>query len=275
MEPQKAAHGASTSTSTTDGTPEEPEELTPNVQDAEIHLLKSGELTLSVPLTIEDIVQFGDGSRELFIRSSCYSLIPMELREAGPTISWVFSSEPKSISFSVVYREGPDTPLEQAKVRGGEGPDTPLEQAKVRGGEGPDTPLEQAKVRGGEGPDTPLEQAKVRGGEGPDTPLEQAKGRGGRGARHAPGAGQGEGGRGGPNTPLEQAKVLIPLTRCNSHKEMIQGQLKVRNRGTYTLIFDNSFSRATVRKHWRVSISPSTQVTMASWVPHLLSYWTI
>ncbi|KAI1901311.1 hypothetical protein AGOR_G00033000 [Albula goreensis] len=154
----------STSTSTTDGTPEEPEELTPNVQDAEIHLLKSGELTLSVPLTIEDIVQFGDGSRELFIRSSCYSLIPMELREAGPTISWVFSSEPKSISFSVVYREGPDT-------------------------------------------------------------------------------------------PLEQAKVLIPLTRCNSHKEMIQGQLKVRNRGTYTLIFDNSFSRFISKKvHYRLTI---------------------
>lgn len=39
------------------------------------------------------------------------------------------------------------------------------------------------------------------------------------------------------------AQVLIPLTRCNSHKETIQGELKVRNPGEYTLIFDNSFSR--------------------------------
>lgn len=38
-------------------------------------------------------------------------------------------------------------------------------------------------------------------------------------------------------------QVLIPLTRCNSHKETIQGELKVRNPGEYTLIFDNSFSR--------------------------------
>ena len=39
------------------------------------------------------------------------------------------------------------------------------------------------------------------------------------------------------------AQVLIPLTRCNSHRETIQGQLKVRNPGLYTLVFDNSFSR--------------------------------
>lgn len=39
------------------------------------------------------------------------------------------------------------------------------------------------------------------------------------------------------------SQVLIPLTRCNSHRETIQGQLKVRNPGLYTLIFDNSFSR--------------------------------
>ncbi len=38
-------------------------------------------------------------------------------------------------------------------------------------------------------------------------------------------------------------QVLIPLTRCNSHKESMQGQLKVHNPGVYTLIFDNSFSR--------------------------------
>lgn len=39
-------------------------------------------------------------------------------------------------------------------------------------------------------------------------------------------------------------QVLIALTRCNSHKETIQGELKVRNAGEYTLIFDNSFSRS-------------------------------
>lgn len=39
-------------------------------------------------------------------------------------------------------------------------------------------------------------------------------------------------------------QVLIPLTRCNSHKETIQGELNVRNAGEYTLVFDNSFSRS-------------------------------
>uniref|UniRef100_A0AAY4AMJ2 Uncharacterized protein n=1 Tax=Denticeps clupeoides TaxID=299321 RepID=A0AAY4AMJ2_9TELE len=140
------------SISTEDATTEDSEELAASVQDAEIYLLKSGELTLSVPLSVEDIAVFGDGFRELFIKSSCYSVIPITVRRAGPTISWVFSSEPKSISFSIVFRESPDT-------------------------------------------------------------------------------------------ALEQAKVMIPLTRCNSHKETIQGQLKVRNPGEYTLIFDNSFSR--------------------------------
>uniref|UniRef100_A0A671NV50 FYVE and coiled-coil domain-containing protein 1-like n=1 Tax=Sinocyclocheilus anshuiensis TaxID=1608454 RepID=A0A671NV50_9TELE len=106
---------------------------------------------------VEDVIQFGDKSRELFIRSSCYSVILITAADPGPTISWVFSSEPKSIAFSVVYRENLDT-------------------------------------------------------------------------------------------PLEQAKVLIPLTRCNSHKETIQGQLKVRNPGEYTLIFDNSFSRFLSKK---------------------------
>lgn len=42
---------------------------------------------------------------------------------------------------------------------------------------------------------------------------------------------------------LFYSQVLIPLTRCSSHKETIQGQLKVRHPGLYTLIFDNSFSR--------------------------------
>lgn len=43
---------------------------------------------------------------------------------------------------------------------------------------------------------------------------------------------------------LCSVQVLIPLTRCNSHKETIQGELKVRNPGEYTLVFDNSFSRS-------------------------------
>ncbi|KAJ8336509.1 hypothetical protein SKAU_G00377290 [Synaphobranchus kaupii] len=211
------------STSTIEATPEDPEEQTPNVQDAEIYLLKSGELTFNVPLSLEDVLQFGDGSRELFIKSSCYSLISIEVGEAGPSIGWVFSSEPKSIAFSVVYREGPSTPLEQAK----EGPNTPLEQAK----EGPNTLLEPAK----DGPNTPLKESK----EGPNTPLEQAK--------EGPNTPL-EVSKEGPNTPLDESKVLIPLTRCNSHKETIQGQLKVRKPGTYMLIFDNSFSRFISKK---------------------------
>ncbi|KAG7230838.1 hypothetical protein INR49_019652, partial [Caranx melampygus] len=142
---------------TGDVTPDDPEEHVPTVQDSEINLLKSGEVTMAVPLSIDDISQFGDGSRELFIKSSCYSVITVAMGDCGPTISWMFSSEPKSISFSVVYRESMDT-------------------------------------------------------------------------------------------QVEQAKVLIPLTRCNSHKETIQGQLKVRHPGLYTLIFDNSFSRFISKK---------------------------
>lgn len=69
-----------------------------------------------MPLDIDEISQFGDGSRELFVKSSCYSAIPITTGDGGPIISWVFSSEPKSISFTVVYREAFDTPVEQAKV---------------------------------------------------------------------------------------------------------------------------------------------------------------
>uniref|UniRef100_A0A673JBL2 FYVE and coiled-coil domain-containing protein 1 n=1 Tax=Sinocyclocheilus rhinocerous TaxID=307959 RepID=A0A673JBL2_9TELE len=144
-------------TISSDVTPDEQEEMVPTIQDTEITLLKSGELTASVPLDIDEILHFGDGSRELFVKSSCYSAIPITVGDRGPIISWVFSSEPKSISFTVVYRETLDT-------------------------------------------------------------------------------------------PVEQAKVLIPLTRCNSHKETIQGQLKVRNPGVYTLVFDNSFSRFLSKK---------------------------
>ncbi|XP_060749722.1 FYVE and coiled-coil domain-containing protein 1 [Tachysurus vachellii] len=136
---------------------EEQEEMPPSVQDAEIHLLKSGELASLVLLHIDEIRQFGDASRELFIKSSCYSIISITVHEHGHAVGWVFSSEPKSISFSVVYRES-------------------------------------------------------------------------------------------TNTPEEQAKVLIPLTRCNAHKETIRGQLKARNPGVYTLIFDNSYSRFISKK---------------------------
>ncbi|KAM4658196.1 FYVE and coiled-coil domain-containing protein 1 isoform 6-T11 [Amazona ochrocephala] len=121
-------------------------------QDAEICLLKSGEIMVKLPLTVEEILNFGESNRELFIKSSTYSIIPITVTETGLTISWIFSSDPKSISFSVVYQESEDT-------------------------------------------------------------------------------------------PLEQCKVLIPMTRCNSHKETIRGQVKVRNSGIYTLIFDNTFSR--------------------------------
>lgn len=136
---------------------ESPEELLTSVQDAEICLLKSGEITLCETFTVMEIAEFGEDFRELFIKSSCYSLIPVTVDRAGPTISWVFSSSPKSISFSVVYRESTDA-------------------------------------------------------------------------------------------PLEQAKVLIPLTRCNSHKESMQGQVKARKPGEYSLIFDNSFSRFISKK---------------------------
>ncbi|KFZ46566.1 FYVE and coiled-coil domain-containing protein 1 [Antrostomus carolinensis] len=121
-------------------------------QDAEICLLKSGEIMIKLPLTVEEILNFGESNRELFIKSSTYSMIPITVTEMGLTISWIFSSDPKSISFSVVYQESEDT-------------------------------------------------------------------------------------------PLDQCKVLIPMTRCNSHKETIRGQVKVRNCGIYTLIFDNTFSR--------------------------------
>ncbi|XP_062411898.1 FYVE and coiled-coil domain-containing protein 1-like [Sardina pilchardus] len=144
---------------TGDTTPEEQDEAVATVQDAEINLLKSGELSESVGLSLEEVCDFGDGSRELLIKASSYSLVPISVArgDRGPTISWVFSSEPKSISFSVVFRED-------------------------------------------------------------------------------------------EHTPLEQSKVLIALTRCNSHKETIQGQLKVRNPGIYTLVFDNSFSRFISKK---------------------------
>ncbi|KAK5860162.1 hypothetical protein PBY51_021659 [Eleginops maclovinus] len=154
---QQGAAQLNSSASAGDLTSEDNDDLNASVQDAEICLLKSGDLTLSIPFTVDDISGFGESSRELFIKSSCYSTIPITMSGPGPTVCWTFTSEPKSISFSVVYRESTET-------------------------------------------------------------------------------------------TLEQAKVLIPLTRCSSHKETIQGELKVRNAGEYTLIFDNSFSRFISKK---------------------------
>ncbi|XP_007664340.2 FYVE and coiled-coil domain-containing protein 1 isoform X2 [Ornithorhynchus anatinus] len=126
-------------------------------QDAEICLLKSGELTTKLPLMVEDILHFGENKRELFIKSSTYSIIPINVIEAGLTVGWEFSSDPKSISFGVVFQESEES-------------------------------------------------------------------------------------------ALDQCKVLIPMTRCNAHKENIRGQLKVREPGIYTLIFDNTFSRFVSKK---------------------------
>ncbi|XP_038126736.1 FYVE and coiled-coil domain-containing protein 1 [Cyprinodon tularosa] len=154
-EDQEHQHPGAHETGPGDVTPDE--DGVPTVQDAEINLLRSGEVTATVPLSIDDISQFGDGSRELFIKSSCYSTIDVTVTECGTSIGWMFSSEPKSISFSVVYRESSES-------------------------------------------------------------------------------------------EVEQSKVLISLTRCNSHKETVQGQLKARHPGLYTLIFDNSFSRFISKK---------------------------
>ncbi|XP_069766324.1 FYVE and coiled-coil domain-containing protein 1 isoform X2 [Narcine bancroftii] len=129
--------------------------------------LQETQSQLKIPFTMEEIQQFGNSNRELFIKSSCYSLIPITVKECGFTIGWVFSSEPKSISFSIVYQDSEEM-------------------------------------------------------------------------------------------SCEQCKVLIPLTRCNSHKETIQGQMKARNAGQYLLIFDNSFSRFTSKKvFYRLTVEKS------------------
>lgn len=136
---------------------EEQEEMRAPLQDAEINLLKSGDLSELVSLSLADICTFGDASRELVVSASGYSLIAISVADSGASLGWLFSSQPKSVAFSVLYRD------------------------------------------------------------------------------------QG-------HLPVEHSKVLIPLTRCNSHNETIKGQLKVRNPGIYTLIFDNSFSRFNSKK---------------------------
>ncbi|XP_037131214.1 FYVE and coiled-coil domain-containing protein 1-like isoform X1 [Syngnathus acus] len=149
---EEATQLSCSSASTGDLSSEVLEDQRGAMQDAEICLLKSGELTLTSCFALDDISSFGDSSRELFIKSNCYSTVPISAGWSGATVCWTFTSEPKGISFSVVFQES-------------------------------------------------------------------------------------------AQTTLEQAKVLIPLTRCNSHKETIRGEMKVRKAGEYILIFDNSFSR--------------------------------
>lgn len=152
---------------------------------------------LSIPFSVEEISSFGRDSRELFIKSSCYSTIPVTVVTAGPTISWVFSSTPKSISFSVVYKESTDTPLEKAKVSPSRSPTFQVIRFVIF--------------------IITLSWCILE-----------------------------------PSLSLSQ--VLIPLTRCKSHKETIQGQVKARKPGEYTLIFDNSFSRSAsnfISQHFR------------------------
>lgn len=72
---------------------------------------------IKLPLTVEEILNFGEDNRELFVKSSTYSTIPITVTETGLTISWVFSSDPKSIAFSVVYQESEEAALDQCKVR--------------------------------------------------------------------------------------------------------------------------------------------------------------
>ncbi|XP_077993564.1 FYVE and coiled-coil domain-containing protein 1-like [Glandiceps talaboti] len=47
---------------------------------------------------------------------------------------------------------------------------------------------------------------------------------------------------------LEDSQVLIPLCKCNSHRQAVQGELMAKQPGVYTLIFDNSYSRFTSKK---------------------------
>ncbi|KAM4821285.1 FYVE and coiled-coil domain-containing protein 1 [Thomomys bottae] len=112
LDPNMAEQGSASGSLT----PEDADEVPGGGQDAEIGLLKSGELMLRLPLTVEEIAGFGAGRRELFVRSSTYSLLAVAVAEPGLRLGWVFSSDPKSIAFSVVFREAEDAPLESCKV---------------------------------------------------------------------------------------------------------------------------------------------------------------
>lgn len=58
---------------------------------------------IKVFFIVDEIVSFGEGSRELFVRFSIYSLIFIIVVEVGFIISWVFFFDFKSIFFSVVF----------------------------------------------------------------------------------------------------------------------------------------------------------------------------
>lgn len=43
--------------------------------------------------------------------------------------------------------------------------------------------------------------------------------------------------------PIEEAQALIPSCKCDSHKQIVEGELTAKRTGIYTLIFDNTYSR--------------------------------
>ncbi|CAM9343624.1 unnamed protein product [Lampetra fluviatilis] len=124
----------------------------PLALEPEVLLLKNSDPSFHVPLSPEDVRCFGEFRRELHVKAGAYAVITMNVTESGLSLAWEFSSESRNVSFSVVWRDGPEQ-------------------------------------------------------------------------------------------PVESSVVLIPLTRCNSHLQLVQGQLKARRPGLYLLIFDNSFSR--------------------------------
>ncbi|XP_032807047.2 FYVE and coiled-coil domain-containing protein 1 isoform X1 [Petromyzon marinus] len=124
----------------------------PLALEPEILLLKNSDPSFNVPLSPEDVRCFGECRRELHVKAGAYAVITMNVTESGLSLAWEFSSENRNVSFSVVWRDRPEQ-------------------------------------------------------------------------------------------PVESSVVLIPLTRCNSHLQLVQGQLKARRPGLYLLIFDNSFSR--------------------------------
>lgn len=46
----------------------------------------------------------------------------------------------------------------------------------------------------------------------------------------------------------ESSQILVPVQKCNSHKQTIKGQLTPRDLGIYKVIFDNTYSRLTSKK---------------------------
>ncbi|XP_074652846.1 uncharacterized protein LOC141907172 [Tubulanus polymorphus] len=47
------------------------------------------------------------------------------------------------------------------------------------------------------------------------------------------------------STSAQNAQVLVPTCKCNSHKQAVQGELVARQHGIYTLLFNNTSSRFT------------------------------